>query len=930
MKKLLSILIVVFSVFAFNVYASDIDIINVEVNDKTHYVEEINNPVIDGSEINYNLRFRDYQQYIIYKVSLRNNTSNDYNYELLLNESNIIYELLEDDGVITSKSDKDVLLKINYKDQIDDNLYDNDAYNIKDKIQLKMVGPGADGIVEQVKGVIEDLKENPKTGRFFNYGLILVLIFAGSLIFIKVKKRSSFKYYSLLLLLLPIIVYAETTKTIIIDMNVDINVVKPTVAIFRDGYSMNSFIRAVSNNNVEYVHRSYELNSSSTNVKSDDSNYDIYMWWNEDDKTVYYYSDAIRVLYNETNYNFYYNLPCLRGIDDIKTDVMKYASSMFSHSSRGLDYVSIDISNWDTRNAVYFDNLFYQFGEDTKEIEINADNFEFYNIKSLNAVFSQVAVSQTAYVSNTDKITINANNWKIHNEMDNYNPIMNLFYSYWQYAKEMYVNARNWEFDEDVDAYQAFYGVGAQTTDVLSLDVSGWKIPKVEVLNQTFHFVAEGNRNNSTLDAVLNVSGWETPSLKNMDSIFMQSGEYVHSYKILGLEDWDVSNVTNMYYAFAYVGMYSAEVDISGISEWDVSNVTNTVYMLEYVGEYSNSVYLDLSKWDTSSMVDTSQMLVGFGAYSQDAYLDISGWDLSNSATTSIADSIGERAKKIVFKANEIVLPEGNSGIFSSAGHYADDFYFEIKNLQFHSNNPMFTFIGEEAKKVVLDVSGLDIRDINKVVFDDFGAKAESLKLIMNNMKINNNTDINKILKDFGGLNVDLDIDMSNLDLTNRTSLSNMFDSCFGKQHKLKLDLSGWDTSNITNMSNMFNRAFGEQYYYVSYLNYSPQYHYYEGDLEPTLEISGIEDWDVSNVTNMSNMFTSSFGRFNEVNLDLSGWDTSNLTDTSYMFKWFGQYSQKLTLNLTGWNIDSISQKTDMFNGFANQSTQVELIGYNL
>ena len=44
-------------------------------------------------------------------------------------------------------------------------------------------------------------------------------------------------------------------------------------------------------------------------------------------------------------------------------------------------------------------------------------------------------------------------------------------------------------------------------------------------------------------------------------------------------------------------------------------------------------------------------------------------------------------------------------------------------------------------------------------------------------------------------------------------------------------------------------------------------------------DFSGIEFWNVSNVTDMSSMFSHS-----DFNQDICSWDVSNVTDMSYMF----------------------------------------------
>ena len=73
------------------------------------------------------------------------------------------------------------------------------------------------------------------------------------------------------------------------------------------------------------------------------------------------------------------------------------------------------------------------------------------------------------------------------------------------------------------------------------------------------------------------------------------------------------------------------------------------------------------------------------------------------------------------------------------------------------------------------------------------------------------------------------------------------------------------DTSDITDMSNLF----------------------YESERE---DFSGIENWDVSSVTNMSDMFAGC----KNFNQPLNSWDVSSVTDMSYMFAGCYDFNQPL------------------------------------
>ena len=78
------------------------------------------------------------------------------------------------------------------------------------------------------------------------------------------------------------------------------------------------------------------------------------------------------------------------------------------------------------------------------------------------------------------------------------------------------------------------------------------------------------------------------------------------------------------------------------------------------------------------------------------------------------------------------------------------------------------------------------------------------------------------------------------------------------------------------------------------------------------INLTGEENWDVSNVVNTSNMF---YYCQNLTDLDVSNWNTSSLVNASYMF----YYCQNLTsLDVSNWNTSNVIDMSSMFSGCSN------------
>ncbi|WP_125711539.1 BspA family leucine-rich repeat surface protein [Companilactobacillus kedongensis] len=137
-------------------------------------------------------------------------------------------------------------------------------------------------------------------------------------------------------------------------------------------------------------------------------------------------------------------------------------------------------------------------------------------------------------------------------------------------------------------------------------------------------------------------------------------------------------------------------------------------------------------------------------------------------------------------------------------------------------------------------------------------------------------------------------IDLTGLD----TSSANNINGMFAQNSKMKtIDVSGLDTSNVTNMGNVFH-SIG-----------------ISGD--GFVDIKGLDKWDTSKVTDMSNMFAND----NFDTAKIQHWDTSKVENMNGMFQ---DSTLKGELNLPNIVGESLTSMRDMFSG-AKYLTKINL-----
>ena len=223
MKKLLLpfLLFLMFIPIFVNAESCDSDkiaISSITIESKSDSVEELDEATASGKNINLNLSMSKVGDNIKYKIIVKNDSNEDYELDktsLKINSDYIDYVIESEDNssIIKANSSKTVYLKVEYKNQVPEDLFESGPFN--DNKTMTVYLSNGDTILK-----------NPNTG-VQSYILITVIILLISIIaYILLKKKEYAKLMILIIatsIIIPMSVYALCKCEIKVESKVKIN-----------------------------------------------------------------------------------------------------------------------------------------------------------------------------------------------------------------------------------------------------------------------------------------------------------------------------------------------------------------------------------------------------------------------------------------------------------------------------------------------------------------------------------------------------------------------------------------------------------------------------------------------------------------------------------------------------------------------------------
>ena len=761
---------------------------SVELVSKSETAIEKTPPTFKGLNINVDVKLVNLLDFIEYKIIVKNKSDKELELELETIDSpsdHIKYTFNYNEGEKISQNESTyVILKIDYENSALEKMLENSSsYNEQKNFYFNFLYDGK-YLTSEVLGEkteveqpeepsippIEEPKEeieNPETGN--SVILTISILLVGAIIILISLKLNKPKFMLLLLpmiISIPLCINAQE-KVNVIKLKITTNIeIEFKTAKLLSGKKFNFQLKSLSNNleypiwdteddtnirwemddeKISYFKRTTSQPSETIHTKiisASDSPYEIKAWYDTNTSTIYWYSEAYKVYFNENcNEMFHkFNNAISFEIKEIDASKITTARLMFYYFGYNSPQFYLDISDWDVRNIKDTSSMFAHFGRNSNRAFLKMDN---WNLESLNI--------NPAYMfdyagGNASKIEISMQNAKIGTDKD----VNSMFGNLGEYADELYLNIDNMEFTNSNYISYLFIYAGRQA-GVFQLKMNNFNAPKATSLSSLFNKLGYETKN--VLDLYINNLSAEAAT--DISSMFYNSCRQVNTLR-LEAKDWNVSSANNLNSMFQIFGTNIKNSFTLDLTTWKFGDITSAVSMFSGAlnGTSSTKIKVIFNNMKFNNVKDFGYMFDELGSKAQELEIDISNWEFTNSSR------IGEILNDIASEANRLNLNMSN---------------WKINNVERITG--LLSYAGRKAQVVNANLSNWEIKNV-KDMSSLFASSWDNSSIVT------------------------LNIDNWQVDAATG-NLSSMFNNT-GAKSISELDLSGWNFSDIASTDYMF------------------------------------------------------------------------------------------------------------------------------
>ena len=325
------------------------------------------------------------------------------------------------------------------------------------------------------------------------------------------------------------------------------------------GRTFNSVIRDLqtSAGNIKHIRRSPTPPPSSQTIvtvsdtTNPESDADTFVWLDSNaDNTLYYYSEANKILLNRDSSGMFWTIEEVTDID-VSTFDTSAVENMYDMFSNTHNLISLDLSNFDTQNVTVMKDMFYN----TYKLKtINLSSFDTRNVADMRGMFKDSRTLEALDLSNfdTSKATSMTEMFSGASSLTS-------------------LNISNFNTSNVTDMASMF----AKTTSLKNLNLASFNTEKVRNMSVMFY----GSDSLTSLD----LSSFNTKNVTNISYMFFGMDKIT----TINIVNFNTQNVENISYLF---GTETGSVD--NLTTIYVNNDFNTDKLLQSENIFMNRYQL--------------------------------------------------------------------------------------------------------------------------------------------------------------------------------------------------------------------------------------------------------------------------------------------------------------------------------------------------
>ena len=296
----------------------------------------------------------------------------------------------------------------------------------------------------------------------------------------------------------------------------------------------------------------------------DESDYEIKVWYDSDNQTLYYWADTNKIYLNKDSADMFRKFTQTIDIDLSRFDFSEVIdASRFFSDMRSLE--SLDLGNINTQNVTDMDHMFSGL---LKLTSLDSSSLNTKNVTNMRWMFSGDEKLQS----------LNLQNFDTGNVVD----MSHMFHGLSQLND---LNLSNFHTQNVKNMTFMFHGMA----NLSNLNLSNFNTQKVEDMSNMF--------NAATKLKTLDLTSFNTVNVKSMYGMFYN----MHNLEALLIPNFNTENVTNMNRMFYGV----MKINSLDLSNFNTSKVTDMDSMFAYMPGLTN---INLSSFNTENVEDMSDL----------------------------------------------------------------------------------------------------------------------------------------------------------------------------------------------------------------------------------------------------------------------------------------------------------------------------------